>query len=235
MLNWIYIQFNKDQFNLHCICEALIICCGTDVAHPKNKSFPLHLPLSHLKVHVLQQLGQPVSGLRYGVAFNVRSSAVKSRVKVSHAVDSWISSCDCMDWIIQLLARYRVNPGMPSDRSCQRSWTSAFGSKTPHRRCARRVADPWTILAKGLTGISWHQRSTISRLEALVPHLFWFVEWCLKRPQIEKSLKICPLQNPAPRIWHSTSPATGILELMKTCLVKAFNLSKIQVLSSSAE
>lgn len=72
----------------------------------KSKSFPLHssthqeccsnprfiskvlhdpLALSHLKVHVLQQLGQPVSGLRYGVAFNVRSSAVKSRFKVSHA------------------------------------------------------------------------------------------------------------------------------------------------------
>ena len=72
----------------------------------KNKSFPLHssthqefcsnprfiskvlhdpLALSHLKVHVLQQLGQPVSGLRYGVAFNVRSSAMKSKFKVSHA------------------------------------------------------------------------------------------------------------------------------------------------------
>ena len=46
---------------------------------------PTTVALSHLQVHVLQQLGHPVSGLRYGVAFNVGSSAMKSRsFKVSH-------------------------------------------------------------------------------------------------------------------------------------------------------
>ena len=35
--------------------------------------------------------------------------------------------------------------GLPPKWGCKRSWTTAVGSKAPHRRCSRRMAETWTI------------------------------------------------------------------------------------------
>jgi len=166
MHKYIYIYCGEDFY------QKLPLCC-VSVVFLVSMCPLMALTLAH-EVRVLQQLGRPVSGLRYGVAFNVgywghfamdsngfnmsfvynleqvedsitmKSIIFKIHHRIhqtgfwAHAISQFVSNM----WISWMMLSCS---GLPPKWGCKRSWTTAVGSKTPHRRCPRRMAETWMI------------------------------------------------------------------------------------------
>ena len=139
-------------------------------------------------------------------------------------VDSWMSSCDCMDWIIQLPAH-----SSQSRHAFQQKLPEKLNVSVWFKNSAQALCETcgWPLDYIG-EGVDWHFMTSKKH------HHFTMGGTCStfnfdSQNDVSRGHGLIPSTSPAahPR------PLRGILELMKTCLAKAFNLSKIQVLSSS--